>query len=272
MELYSQVSQKLSEQLTKMYSTSFSMSSRLFARDIRSDIYSIYGLVRIADEIVDTYRGADQLAVLDRLEADVADSYLSGYSSNPIIHAYIQTARRYDIGQDLLKPFFASMRIDARGNYTPDMYDEYIYGSAEVVGLMCLRVFCDDAERYDELAAGARALGRAYQKVNFLRDIKADYEQLGRVYFMGIDYQHMTNRDVAVIASDIQQDFAEAKDCINRLPGSSRPAVVASALYYHKLLDKLESSDVESIKSSRLRVSNIDKLWLLVKATVWSRL
>jgi phytoene/squalene synthetase len=182
MDLYLSTSRAGSRLFTNAYSSSFGLARRLFSKSIRQHIYDIYGLTRIADEIVDTYHGPHAEAMLNELEAETYRAMERGYSANPIVHAFQATARQFGITQALLKPFFASMRTDlTKKSFTASQYQAYIYGSAEVVGLMCLRVFCNgDDARYDSLKDGASKLGAAYQKVNFLRDIAEDYKELGR--------------------------------------------------------------------------------------------
>lgn len=270
MELYSHTSYELSQILTRRYSTSFSMSSGLFSRDIKPHIYAIYGLVRIVDEIVDTYRGEDAAQLLDELESHTAAALHSGYSPNPIVHAFITTGRRYNIGMELLQPFFASMRMDLTPKtYTDDLYHEYIYGSAEVIGLMCLRVFTDGNEtHYRELTTGARALGAAYQKVNFLRDMRDDYARLGRVYFPRIDFETFDSAQKQIIETDIARDFAIARAAIPHLPRGARTALKMSYDYYYALFLKLQRAAPEAITEGRLRLPNSYKILLLLKRVV----
>lgn len=267
MNLYASVSYQLSRQLTLRYSSSFGISSRLFSRTVQPHIFAIYGLVRIADEIVDTYRGADTRVLLDELEIATYSAIKSGYSTNPIIHSFAITAQKFGISDGLIAPFFASMRMDIPPtSYTQADYQTYIYGSAEVVGLMCLRVFCDgDQSQYDTLRPGASALGAAYQKVNFLRDLAADYSELGRVYFPGITYESFDDIAKQLIVDDIYADFKTADAAISALPRSSRIAVRVSYRYYTKLLQQLERTSAENIKSVRIRISTPYKLWLLVR-------
>lgn len=270
MELYTSVSYELSERLTKRYSTSFSLSSRLFDSCIRRHIYAIYGLVRIADEIVDAYRGSDSLARLNNLEAEVARAMEAQYSANPIVHAYVQTARQFAIDSSLLEAFFESMRMDIdMQSFTKKQYDKYIYGSAEVIGLMCAKVFVQgEKESYESLQTGAMALGSAYQKVNFLRDMKSDYEERGRVYFPHVDFDSFSDTDKHAIEEDIEADFAVARQAIDDLPRVAKKAVQASYYYYYALFDDLKHADAETIKTRRLRISSARKIALLAKASV----
>ncbi len=272
MELYTSVCYELSERLTKRYSTSFSLSSRLFDGSIRPYIYAIYGLVRIADEIVDTYRGGDSLERLNNLEAEVARAMEAQYSANPIVHAYARTARQFAIDSSLLTAFFESMRMDIdKKSFTKKQYDEYIYGSAEVIGLMCVRVFVQgEKERYRSLETGARALGSAYQKVNFLRDMRSDYEERGRIYFPRVDFDSFHDTHKRAIEEDIEADFVVARQAIDDLPRVAIKAVRASYYYYYALFEDLKRADAETIKTNRLRISSPRKIALLAKAVVRS--
>jgi phytoene/squalene synthetase len=270
MELYTAISRELSQHLTQRYSTSFTMSSRLFSRSIRKDIYAIYGAVRIADEIVDTYIGNDRQQLLKSFEAEIYAAIQRQYSTNPIIHAFAITARRWGITKDLIAPFFVSMRMDITpSEYSPQKYQQYIHGSAEVIGLMCLRVFCQgDAQRYTDLAPGAAALGSAYQKINFLRDVAADFTELHRVYFPGVTFEKMNEADKQLIIASIHEDFAVAIPAIEQLPTTARAAVATSLSYYSELLQRLETTPIEVIKRQRIRVPNHRKLWLLARTAI----
>ncbi|USN96238.1 MAG: phytoene/squalene synthase family protein [Candidatus Nomurabacteria bacterium] len=267
MELYDDVAYENSKHLTLRYSTSFGMSSRLFPQAMQKHIYAIYGLVRIADEIVDTYKGADAATLLDDLEATTYASIQSGYSTNPVVHAFARTAALYNIDKSLIGPFFASMRMDLHPQtYVPENYQKYIHGSAEVVGLMCLKVFLDgDKERYDALRDGAAALGSAYQKVNFLRDMAADYKELGRLYFPGVSYEEFDDTAKQAIVDDIKQDFAKALPALQQLPVTSRRATMMSYVYYAELLKKLENTPADVIKTTRIRLPSRRKLTLMVR-------
>jgi 15-cis-phytoene synthase len=270
MQLYSDVAYKISERLTLAYSTSFGLSSRLFSKNIRMHIYAIYGLVRIADEIVDTYTGKGQKELLDTLEKETYVAIKSGYSVNPIVHAFALTAQNYNIDKELIAPFFDSMRIDAGyPKYNSEMYEDYIYGSAEVIGLMCLKVFVGgDTSQYKLLEGGARALGSAYQKVNFLRDFKDDYYALGRVYFPGVSFDSFSDAQKAMIIKDIDKDFKQAERAIIMLPRDARLAVKMSFIYYSELLDILRTSKASYIAKHRVRVSNSKKMILFAKAYI----
>lgn len=269
MELYTKTSYEAARLLTLRYSTSFGQSSKLFAPQIRDHIYAIYGLVRIADEIVDTYKGKDAAKLLKDFEAETFAALRSGYSTNPIIHAFVTTAKRYGINRDLLRPFFKSMRMDLKTQtFNAHLYAQYIYGSAEVIGLMCLKVFCDDAALYKKLEPGAKALGAAYQKVNFLRDVAADYAERGRVYFPKVTFETFSEAQKKAIIRDITKDFTKAQPAVIALPKGARAAVSVSFAYYSELLRKLEKTPVETIKTTRIRVSTPKKMQLFVHAKV----
>ena len=269
MELYTKLSYKTAKTTTLDYSTSFGQSSKLFSKAIRHHIYAIYGLVRVADEVVDTYDGKDASRVIKDLEAETMRALKTGFSPNPLVHAFATTARRYGIGRDLIRPFFKSMRMDLKPKkYTQNLYCIYIYGSAEVIGLMCLKVFCDDKGQYEHLKDGAEALGSAYQKVNFLRDIKADYEERGRLYFPGINFDKFNDRQKDILIKDIRSDFEKAKPSITQLPKNARTAVAISYAYYSKLLNVLDKTPAEKIKAGRIRVNTMTKLALFTKTRI----
>lgn len=269
-DLYSGVAYDNSRHLTLQYSTSFGISSKLLSKPIRRHIYAIYALVRVADEVVDTYQGDDSRRLLDGLESQVYAAIKAGYSTDLTVHAFAQTARQFGIDKTLIHPFFESMRMDlAPQAYDTKNYHRYIHGSAEVVGLMCLRVFLHgDDKQYNDLAPGAAALGAAYQKVNFLRDLAADYTQLGRVYFPGVTYEAFDDDTKQLIIKDIRQDFGVALPALHRLPASSKKATLMSYTYYSELLARLERTPAEVIKQQRIRVPSWRKLILLVRTAL----
>ncbi|MBC7459464.1 squalene/phytoene synthase family protein [Candidatus Saccharibacteria bacterium] len=259
-------SYKACQLITTSYSTSFGLSITLFDSVLRPHIYAIYGLVRIADEIVDTYTGPDRRQLLDDLEAQTKAAITSGYSTNPIVHSFALTARQYDIGFGLISPFFKSMRMDITPKtFDQKLYDNYIYGSAEVVGLMCLKVFTADKKLYESLAGGAGKLGAAYQKVNFLRDIAADAEGLGRWYFPISSYADFDEKTKSLITKDIEEDFAAAKKAIIDLPASSRKAVELSYVYYSQLLKKIKATPAKTLRLKRIRINNVQKTALFMQ-------
>jgi 15-cis-phytoene synthase len=265
MEQYDRSSYKLSYQLARDYSTSFGKSMGLLPYELQYYVASIYGLVRIADEIVDTYDGADRRQLLDDLEKEVRAAVKRGYSTNPVVHAFALTAREFAIPLKLLMPFFSSMRADITPKpQTPASYARYIEGSAEVVGLMCLKVFTGDDERYRALEAGARRLGAAYQKVNFLRDLRADYESLGRWYFPDGSFETFDDEHKRAIIADIEEDFAAGIAAYKQLPAHVRPAMLLSIRYYRALLTKLRRTSTRVIKKKRVRVSDLHKLFILL--------
>lgn len=266
MELYTKTSYVLARRMTLDYSTSFGQSSKLFAKDIRNDVYAIYGLVRVADEIVDTYQGKNAGRLVKELEAHTMEALKNGFSPNPLVHAFVTTAKRYGISRDLIRPFFKSMHMDLKPKtFTNHLYSVYIYGSAEVIGLMCLKVFTDDRDEYKKLLPQARALGSAYQKVNFLRDMKSDLDERGRVYFPGVKFETFNEKQKAEIIKDIKVDFEKAKPAIKQLPKNARSAVAISYSFYYELLKKLDKTPVSEIKAGRIRVGALKKSMLLIK-------
>ena len=273
MELYNKVSYAISRLITLDYSTSFSGSAKLFPAQMQPHIYAIYGLVRIADEVVDTYRGKDVIQVLNNLESEVYAALERGYSTNPVVQSFVLTAKQYGITSTLIHPFFVSMTMDVRPvEYTKESYKTYIYGSAEVVGLMCLRVFVDgDNVAYYGLKRGAQSLGSAYQKINFMRDMAADFNELGRIYFPGVTFETFGDKAKGKIIDDIEKDFFQAQKSIARLPRGSRWAVELSAVYYGGLLKKLKKTPASLIKQKRIRINGAGKFVLFSRAAIQRR-
>ncbi len=267
---YTISARQASKVVTQTFSSSFSSAITLFGTDIRQHIYNIYGLVRVTDEVVDTYKGPDAKKVLDDFELEVYAALKRGFSANIIIHAFIETAVAYQIKKDLIEPFFVSMRMDLKPvRFTQKTYDDYIYGSAEVVGLMCLRVFVQgDEEQYHALSDGAKALGAAFQKVNFLRDIHDDYVVRNRYYFPYGSFETFNDKLKDQILADIQQDFNNAQTYIEKLPKSARRATRLAYQYYEALLHELAKKPASSIASERVRVSSYKKASLLIRAKV----
>jgi len=267
MEAYNQASERATKEVTNTFSTSFGMASKFFHKSIRQDIYNIYGLVRLADEIVDSYMGSDAEKVLNELEKEVYRAVKTGFSANLIVHAFAMTAKKYSFPKTLIEPFFESMRSDLTvSRHSKRSYEEYIYGSAEVVGLMCLRVFINgDEERYTELAPGAKALGAAFQKVNFLRDLAEDEYKLGRFYFPNTTFKAFNGAEKRAVEADIMIDFKKAKPVISQLPKNSKLAVHIAYVYFFKLLEKIETTNVKELKKKRVRLNNGYKLWLIFK-------
>lgn len=270
MELYTKVSYAVSKLTTNSYSSSFGLSSRFFSTDIRTHIYNIYALVRLADEIVDSYSGPGAAELLDTLEQETYAAISRGYSTNYVIHAFACTARECSIDATVIAPFFASMRQDLTPQvYTDTLYRKYIHGSAEVVGLMCLSVFCKaDITQYNQLKKGAQHLGAAYQKINFLRDMASDSTELGRFYFPGYSIDTFTDIAKNHVIADIKNDMHLAEASLRQLSKRARIAVSISSAYYTALLRRLESTPVAIISKKRLRVSTLQKLSLTLRALV----
>jgi len=267
-ELFEKTSLACSKITTNIYSTSFSIGIRLIKKDYRWAIYGIYGLVRLADEIVDSFERDDKAELLEKFKADTYEAMEKKISLNPILHAFQKVAHAYGIGKDLIEPFFESMATDLNKTaYDKSQYDAYIYGSAEVVGMMCLKVFCDgNNEQCANLKEEAKALGAAFQKVNFLRDMKSDVEERGRVYFPTLDLVNFNEDIKQAIIEDVKLDFHKALQGIKKLPISCRFGVYTSYIYYLKLLDKIERTHAQEILNSRIRVANSEKMALLAKS------
>jgi phytoene/squalene synthetase len=268
MELYNTVAKELSHHLTVRYSTSFSSASKLYAANIRPHIFAIYGWVRVADEIVDTYRGKDAGDRLDDFRSDTYHAIKTGFSTNPIIQAFADTCTRYRIDKPLIEPFITSMRYDLKPpkNYTKQLYEDYIYGSAQVVGLMCLKVFTGgDTKQYESLRMGAESLGAAFQKVNFLRDFASDTNVLHRHYFPGVRGNILSEADKQAIIKDIKHDFTHSLPALAELPDNCRTAVTAATKYYYALLKKLEATPAAIISKERVRVPDWKKAEILAR-------
>lgn len=274
-ELYDDVAEAAADVVIRRYSTSFGIASRLLAEPVRTHVRNVYALVRVADEIVDAPRpGGDEAAralLLDELQVEVHRALESGHSANLVVHAFVRTARTCGIGIDLIDPFFASMRMDLdQREHDAESFDTYVHGSAEVVGLMCLRAFLletDDPEtEYRELEFGAGRLGAAFQKVNFLRDLAADHDHLGRSYFPDVD---VATFDVATrdrLLDDIEADLAEAARVIDRLPTSSRRAVRTAHALFAQLAERLRRTDPQIIRTRRIRVPGPQKARVIARA------
>lgn len=270
MDTYSTGAERASQVITETFSSSFSSAVSLLDPSIRQDIYNIYGIVRLADEIVDSYLGENTRDILDGLEQDIYRALQSGFSTNILVHSFCRTASMYGIDKELIGPFFESMRMDIdRKRFTQEQYITYIYGSAEVVGLMCLKVFTrEDPATYSQLKNGAIALGAAYQKVNFLRDIRDDYVVRGRFYFPDTTYETLDKEAKLRITSEIHHDFSQAAEAIGALPRSARFATQLSYDYYIQLLDTLERMSVAELKEARASVSKWVKLGYLLRARI----
>lgn len=266
-ELYDNLSVSCSKSTTTMYSTSFSLGILLFNTEFRKHIYSIYGFVRLADEIVDTFEGYDQKYLLRDFWFQTYEAIEKGISLNPILNAFQQTVNEYHIPADLIDAFMRSMEMDLhKSNYSEEEVNEYIYGSAEVVGLMCLKVFTNgNEELYNDLTPYAKSLGAAFQKVNFLRDLKDDYNQLGRSYFDGLDIQNFSESTRDIVEESIQKDFTHALQGIRKLPAGSKFGVYIAYVYYYSLFRKIKRLHFDVIRSRRVRISNPVKYMLLFK-------
>ena len=272
--VFHQVSHDCSRLTTERYSTSFSSAIRLLHKDLRGPIYDIYGLVRFADEIVDTFHGYDKASLLASFKQETYIAIDQAISLNPILHSFQITVNKYNIDKELIEAFFKSMEFDLnKSTYDANGYAEYIYGSAEVVGLMCLYVFCDgDKVEYEKLKPSAQALGAAFQKVNFLRDVKADYQQLNRVYFPGVDFRDFTDKMKAEIEADIQNDFNAAYEGITMLPLKARFGVYLAYKYYLSLFKKIKAVQPQRILEERIRIPNYQKAWVAAKVVVRTQL
>jgi len=266
-EKFDQLSAECSKLTTRRYSTSFSLGIRFLDKKLHDPIYAIYGFVRLADEIVDSFHDYDKQSLLDQFKKDCFDAIANGISLNPVLNSFQHTVRTYGIDHLLISQFLYSMQMDldlANQNYTQQKYEEYILGSAEVVGLMCLYVFTGGDKRvYDELKPSAMKLGSAFQKINFLRDIGADYLQLNRCYFPGVNLAQFTETDKRTIELDIEADLSEALKGIRELPRSSRRGVFLAYRYYQKLFEKIKLAGACTVFSTRFRISNSRKIALL---------
>lgn len=268
--LYDQVSQKCSKITTRSYSTSFSMGILLFDKEVRPHIYSIYGFVRFADEIVDTFHEFDKKELLEDFRKHTYEAIDKGISLNPILNSFQKTVREFNMDHELIDLFLKSMEMDLSDqSYDEQKYKEYILGSAEVVGLMCLTVFCKgNQEMYSNLKPPAMKLGSAFQKINFLRDLKADYEGLGRTYFPGIDVGNFDEHVKAKIEEDIAKDFHDGYEGIKQLPKNSKFGVYLAYIYYYTLFKKIKNTHHSEILEKRIRVPNQTKYSLLLKSAV----
>lgn len=268
MELYNETAVQCNKIITNKYSTSFSLGIKMLGAEIRGPIYAIYGFVRIADEIVDTFHGFDKETLLYEFRADTQKALDRKVSTNPVLHAFQETVYQYNIERELIDAFLDSMEMDLTGKtYNDALYQKYIYGSAEVVGLMCLRVFCkNDFQLYEQLKAPAKSLGAAFQKVNFLRDLKDDFDDRGRMYFPGVDFSKFSEADKKQIEIDIINDFDDALKGIKQLPISSRKGVYLAYRYYIKLFRKISGKKPQQILEERIRISNTSKMYILAKS------
>ena len=274
-ELFDKISEECSKNVTKSYSTSFSLATKMLSSNIRQDIYNIYGFVRFADEIVDTFHSYNKKELFSRFVDDLNYSLIDGISLNPILNSFQKTVNKYNIDKSLIDAFLKSMEqdLDKKKYKSLKEYKDYIYGSADVVGLMCLKVFVGgNSDDFNKLKPYAMSLGSAFQKVNFLRDLNDDYKKLNRIYFPGIDYKTFNEDAKNNIMIDIEKDFAKALKGIYMLPNNSKFGVYAAYKYYKRLLRKLDRASYLQIKSKRVRVPNYQKVDVLARSYVRYRL
>ena len=268
MEIYRKNNLDCSRITTRNYSTSFSLGVRVLSAKYREGIYSIYGFVRFADEIVDTFFEQDQRTIFQEFRLETFKAIDRGFSINPIIDSFQMAVRKYNIDRELVEAFLVSMEMDLSHDvYSPEMLKKYIYGSAEVVGLMCLRVFYfNEPEKYNKLVAPARKLGEAFQKVNFLRDVHEDFNEKGRIYFKDIDFSNFTDETKKQLEAEIEKDFMESMEGIRQLKKQVRFGVYLAYSYYMHLLKEIKKARPEEILKKRYRITNTRKSFLLVNA------
>ena len=269
--IFDKVSEDCSKIVIKEYSTSFYRATKLLSKSIRNDIFNIYGFVRFADEIVDTFHKYPKRKLLDQFEKELWSSIEDKISLNPILNSFQHTVNKYNIETSLIRSFMKSMRmdLDIRRYSSQEDYKEYIYGSADVVGLMCLKVFVSGSKKeYNVLKPYAMSLGSAFQKVNFLRDLKSDSEILNRVYFPNIDMKNFDENSKDKIIEEIEKDFEDALKGIVKLPKKARFGVYIAYRYYNKLLKKLKNTSSIDIKESRVRIDNFQKFIVLTRSYV----
>ena len=274
MDLYTKTTLECSKVITEHYSTSFTLGIKTLDKRFHLPIYAIYGFVRFADEIVDTFEGYDKKALLSRFKSDTYVAVEEGISLNPVLHSFQLIVNKYKIDHELIESFLHSMEMDLYyADYNQEGYEAYIYGSAEVVGLMCLRVFCEgNLAEYDRLKADAKRLGSAFQKVNFLRDIKSDFQERGRTYFPDVDFTNFTLEDKKTIENDIQADFDAALRGILELPKGAKGGVYLAYKYYLRLFDKIKNCPASRIQNERIRVPDYQKMTLLASTYFQMRL
>ncbi|WP_026704295.1 phytoene/squalene synthase family protein [Flavobacterium soli] len=273
--IFDKVSFDCSRNVTKSYSTSFSSAVKMLAPSIRQDIYNIYGFVRFADEIVDSFHDYNKADLLQLFENNLHQALKDKISLNPILNSFQHTVTKYNIPVEMIDAFMQSMKLDlVKNEYTTKQeYQEYIYGSADVVGLMCLKVFVKgDKQKFEELKEAAMRLGSAFQKVNFLRDLKADFEELNRTYFPDTDLNKLDEISKQKIIDEIEADFKAAYEGILHLPLEAKFGVYTAYVYYKKLLSKLKKTPSAEIKNTRIRVSDYQKFGLFAKCYLTYRL
>lgn len=272
--LFDDLSIKVSKSTTHTYSTSFSLGIYLLNNRLRNAIYSIYGFVRLADEIVDSFEGYNQKFLFKKFKEDTYESLENGISLNPILNSFQQAVHQYNINWAHIEAFLKSMEMDLeKVNYTEKKYKQYILGSAEAVGLMCLHVFTEgDKNKYEELKPYAMKLGAAFQKVNFLRDMKDDYQLLGRTYFPNVDMSDFGGDSKNQIENDIENDFRLALAGIKKLPASSKGGVYLAYVYYHSLFNKIKKLPPQRILNERVRIHNGKKIGLMLNSLIINKL
>jgi 15-cis-phytoene synthase len=265
-KIFDTLSHDMSMITTKRYSTSFSLGISFLQKDLHKPIYAVYGFVRFADEIVDSFHGFDKNELLADFKRQTFEAIEKGISLNPILNSFQWAVNKYNIDLDLVKTFLRSMEMDLeKREYDKNKYEEYILGSAEVVGLMCLKIFVrGDEEQYQKLKAPAMKLGSAFQKINFLRDLKADFHELGRTYFPGIDLNEFNTTVKKEIEKDIEIDFKAGYEGIKMLPKDARFGVYMAYIYYYKLFQKIKGTKAEVILNERIRIPNNKKYSLFV--------
>jgi 15-cis-phytoene synthase len=273
-QLFDKSAQMCSKLITEMYSTSFTLGIKTLDKQLHTPIFSIYGFVRLADEIVDTFHDYDKKSLFERFEKETFLAIDEKISTNPILHAFQLVVNQYHINIEYIQAFLNSMKMDLDiSTYNDNNYHQYIYGSAEVVGLMCLKVFCaDNPGQFDALEPGAKALGSAFQKVNFLRDIKSDFVERGRVYFPKVNYNQFTDSEKKQIEQDIDADFQEAHTAILNLPYTAKFGVLLAYNYYLCLFEKIKKATVPTIQTERIRVPNYKKFSLLASLILKKKL
>ncbi|MDG1792377.1 MAG: phytoene/squalene synthase family protein [Flavobacteriaceae bacterium] len=274
-KLFDQVSENCSKVVTQSYSTSFTLATKMLDSSIRQDIYNIYGFVRFADEIVDSFHDFDKQHLLNLFELDLKKSIKDKISLNPILNSFQKTFNKYEIDYELVDSFLKSMKWDLNKKQylNKEEFDEYVYGSADVVGLMCLKVFVKgNQKQYNDLKPYAMSLGSAFQKVNFLRDLKADHDGLNRSYFPNLNIEEFDEESKKIILNEIDKDFSHALKGIFLLPSSARFGVYTAYKYYLKLLNKLKKTNPLKIKTTRIRVPNYQKINVLARSYIRYRL
>lgn len=266
--LYDNLSVEISKMTTRAYSTSFSLGIYFLNHRLRNAIYSIYGFVRVADEIVDSFEGFDKGLLLSKFRTETYEALESRISTNPILNSFQQAVHQYQINYDLIELFLESMKMDLeKVHYTRENYQQYILGSAEVVGLMCLHVFVEgDRNKYEELKPYAMKLGSAFQKVNFLRDIRDDYHVLGRTYFPGVDLTDFSGQAKGQIEEEIEDEFRAALIGIRKLPPTSKGGVYLAYVYYRSLFNKIKKTPAQQVLTARIRINNGQKFGLMLNS------